>query len=236
MVLPLRDVNPARRVPYITYLLIAANVVVFLLMPAISVCELQAFFVQHGAIPAEMMRHDQLSSVPGPNCEVGPPGYQKDILASVFTSLFLHGGWLHLLGNMLFLWIFGNNVEDRMGHIRFLLFYLIAGYAAAYGFALADPDLQLPLIGASGAVSGVLGAYFVLYPWARVWSLVVIVPLPLPAWLVLGVWFVLQWFYSTGFAVSEGTVAYLAHIIGFLLGVVVALPLRARRRRVPEVQ
>jgi membrane associated rhomboid family serine protease len=131
--------------------------------------------------------------------------------------------------------VFGNNVEDRSGHLRFLLFYLLCGYVATYGFALAYPGSTVPLVGASGAVSGVLGAYLVLYPRARVWSLVPVLlflPLRLPAWLVLGLWFALQWLYSAGYAVSEaGRVAYLAHVLGFLLGVLVAVPVGARRPR-----
>jgi membrane associated rhomboid family serine protease len=141
--------------------------------------------------------------------------------------MFLHGGWLHLLGNMLFLMVFGNNIEDRWGKLRFLLFYLATGYIAAYGFALANSDATMPLVGASGAVSGVLGAYLILFPGARVWSLVPILlflPLKLPAWIVLGTWFVLQYVYATGSVVSDGgSVAYLAHIIGFVVGVLVAI-------------
>ena len=124
---------------------------------------------------------------------------------SVFTAMFLHGSWLHLLGNMLFLYIFGNNIEDRLGHVRFTLFYLVCGYAAAYGYALVNESSGDPLIGASGAIAGVLGAYLVLYPKARVWVLVpflIFLPLRLPAWLVLGFWFVLQAVYSSGGGVS----------------------------------
>jgi membrane associated rhomboid family serine protease len=145
--------------------------------------------------------------------------------------MFLHSGWLHLLGNMLFLVVFGNNVEDRMRKLPFLLFYLACGYASAYGFALANPHSGTPLIGASGAISGVLGAYLVLYPRARVWSLVpflLFIPLRIPAWLVLGLWFLLQWAYSTGLASDgAGSVAYLAHVIGFLAGVLTGLVIRA---------
>jgi membrane associated rhomboid family serine protease len=137
---------------------------------------------------------------------------------------------LHLLGNMLFLLIFGNNVEDRFGRLKFLVFYLVAGIVAAYGFALADANSRETLIGASGAIAGVLGAYLVLFPRARVWSLVpffFFIPLRLPAWLVLGLWFVLQWAYARGAAVSDaGGVAYLAHVVGFLFGMVVALVYR----------
>src|SRR5689334_22198149 len=144
--------------------------------------------------------------------------------------MFLHGSWLHLLGNMLFLLIFGNNIEDRLGHIRFAVFYVACGYAAAYGYALANSSSGDPLIGASGAIAGVLGAYLVLYPRVRVWILVpflLFLPLRLPAWIVLGFWFVLQAFYSSGSGVSSaGTVAYAAHVVGFIVGMLLALPLR----------
>jgi membrane associated rhomboid family serine protease len=144
--------------------------------------------------------------------------------------MFLHGSWLHLLGNMLFLWIFGNNIEDRFGRFWYLLFYLGCGLLATYGFAFADPNSTDPLLGASGAIAGVLGAYLVLFPRARVWSLVpflFFIPLRLPAWIVLGLWFVVQWAYTSGVAVpSSGSVAYLAHVVGFLAGVVVGLLVR----------
>ncbi|HEX6685853.1 MAG TPA: rhomboid family intramembrane serine protease [Candidatus Limnocylindrales bacterium] len=251
MVLPVHDVNPVRRTPIVTYGLIAANVVVFLMSPAYTligiegintadVCELEAFYDRFGAIPREMLENRQLPMVPngqvgtgagGEGCVIAPPTYEKTIGVSVLTSMFLHAGWLHLLGNMLFLWVFGNNVEDRFGRLRFLLFYLLAGFIAAYGFALADPALETPLIGASGAVSGVLGAYLILYPGARVWSLVpflLFLPLKLPAWFVLGLWFVLQWLYSSGYAVGDaGEVAFLAHVIGFVFGAVIAIGVRA---------
>jgi membrane associated rhomboid family serine protease len=169
---------------------------------------------------------------------VAPADYDKSPALSVLTAMFLHGGWLHLLGNMLFLLIFGNNVEDRMGHVRFALFYVVCGYAAGYGFAVLNADSSDPLIGASGAIAGVLGAYLVLYPKARVWVLVpflVFLPLRLPAWLVLGFWFVLQAFYSSGEGVSTaGTVAYAAHVVGFLAGMLLAWPLKAGTPPPPE--
>jgi membrane associated rhomboid family serine protease len=134
---------------------------------------------------------------------------------------------------MLFLWIFGNNIEDLFGRVRYLLFYLVAGMVATYGFALGNPHSTEVLIGASGAIAGVLGAYLVLFPRARVWSLVpflFFIPVPLPAWLVLGLWFLLQWAYTAGFAVSSaGSVAYLAHVFGFLVGVLVGLAVRPAR-------
>ncbi|MBZ9641508.1 rhomboid family intramembrane serine protease [Streptomyces sp. PSKA30] len=258
MVIPVHDVNPARRTPWVTYALIAANVVVFLSMPGMAgsvagdgslaqLCHLQAYLDQYAVMPRELIHHQMSRLVPtgdiavgpqGPGCVVGPPGYDKSPELSVLTAMFLHGSWLHLLGNMLFLLIFGNNIEDRMGHIRFALFYVACGYAAAYGFALANSSSGDPLIGASGAIAGVLGAYLALYPKARVWVLVpflIFLPLRLPAWIVLGFWFGLQAVYSSGEAVSDaGTVAYLAHIVGFLAGMLIAWPLRPGTPPPPE--
>ncbi|CAL9290810.1 rhomboid family intramembrane serine protease [Streptomyces sp. SudanB182_2057] len=258
MVIPVHDVNPVRRTPWVTYALIAANVLVFVTMPGMAgsvtggtklaqLCDLQAFLDRYAAVPRELI-HDRLPRlVPtgevglgpqGPGCVVAPPGYDKSPPLSVFTAMFLHGGWPHLLGNMLFLLIFGNNVEDRMGHIRFFLFYVVCGYAAGYGFALLNDASADPLIGASGAIAGVLGAYLVLYPRARVWVLVpflVFLPLRLPAWLVLGFWFGLQAVYSSGLGVSgAGTVAYAAHVVGFVAGMLLAWPLKPGTPPPPE--
>jgi membrane associated rhomboid family serine protease len=249
VVIPVHDVNPLRRTPVVTIALVAANFVVFFVAMAPRsadsepgrLCRQAAFLDQYAAIPRELTDNRALRRVPTGEvqdvdgntvaCATGRPDYRKIPALSVLYAMFLHGGWLHLLGNMLFLWIFGNNVEDRFGRIRYLLFYLACGYVAAYGFALADPASTTPLIGASGAIAGVLGAYLVLFPRARVWSLVPVlffIPLRLPAWFVLGLWFVLQWFYSAGHAVSgSGTVAYLAHVIGFVTGIALALVIRA---------
>ncbi|MFC8371005.1 MULTISPECIES: rhomboid family intramembrane serine protease [unclassified Streptomyces] len=259
MVIPVHDVNPARRTPWVTYALLAANFVVFVVLtPGVAgslaggsdladLCHLQAFLDRYAVVPQELIHHRMPNLVPtggtgvgpqGPGCVIGPPGYDKSPELSVLTAMFLHGGWLHLLGNMLFLWIFGNNVEDRMGHVRFLLFYAVCGYAASYGFALLNADSGEPLIGASGAVAGVLGAYLVLYPKARVWVLVpflVFLPLRLPAWIVLGMWFVLQAVYSSGQGVTDaGTVAYVAHVVGFVAGMLLAWPLRRGTPPPPE--
>ncbi|AEW98601.1 rhomboid family intramembrane serine protease [Streptantibioticus cattleyicolor] len=257
MVIPVHDVNPVRRTPWVTYALIAANVVVFLRTPGavtspaggagpVELCQPQAFMAHWGAVPRELIHDAVPSLVPtgtaaigprGPGCLLAPPGYTKSPPLSVLTAMFVHASWLHLLGNMLFLWIFGNNIEDRLGRLRYLGFYLLCGYAAAYGFALADADSATPLVGASGAIAGVLGAYLVLYPRARVWSLVpflFFIPLRLPAWVVLGLWFVLQAFYSAGYGLSgAGTVAYLAHVAGFVVGALLAVPLRGGTRRPP---
>ncbi|GGS44949.1 rhomboid family intramembrane serine protease [Streptomyces griseoviridis] len=258
MVIPVHDVNPVRRTPWVTYALIAANLAVFLSMPGMAgsltgegglaqQCGLQAYLDHWAAVPQELIHHQLPRLVPtgdtgvgprGPGCVIAPPDYDKSPELSVLTAMFLHGGWLHLLGNMLFLWIFGNNVEDRMGRLRFLLFYLVCGYASAYGFALTNADSAAPLIGASGAIAGVLGAYLVLYPRARVWVLVpflIFLPLRLPAWIVLGLWFVLQAFYSAGQGVTDtGTVAYVAHVAGFVAGMLLAWPLRRGTPPPPE--
>ncbi|MEU6534424.1 rhomboid family intramembrane serine protease [Streptomyces sp. NPDC047000] len=259
MVIPVHDVNPVRRTPWVTYALVAVNVLVFVATPGIAgsvagggsvsqLCRLHAFLDHWAAVPRELIHHQMPRLVPtgqagigaqgAAGCVVAPPGYDKSPPLSVLTAMFLHGSWLHLLGNMLFLMIFGNNIEDRMGHVRYLVFYVVCGYAAGYGFAVLNADSADPLIGASGAIAGVLGAYLVLYPRARVWVLVpflVFLPLRLPAWLVLGFWFALQAVYSSGEGVSgAGTVAYLAHVVGFLAGMLLALPLKPGTPPPPE--
>ncbi|MGW0390498.1 rhomboid family intramembrane serine protease [Streptomyces sp. NPDC003042] len=258
MVIPVHDANPAQRTPLVVYALVAVNLVVFLRTPGLAgsvagqgslaqFCDLQAFLERWAAVPQELIHQRIPRLVPtgdvgfgpaGPGCVIGPPGYEKSPPLSVLTATFLHGSWLHLLGNLLFLWIFGNNIEDRMGHLRFALFYLVCGYAASYGFALANASSATPLIGASGAIAGVLGAYLVLYPLARIWVLVpflIFLPLRLPAWVVLGMWFALQAVYSYGGVVSAaGTVAYLAHVAGFVTGMLLALPLRPGTTPPPE--
>lgn len=253
MVIPIHDINPLRRRPVVTWLLIAVNVLVFVLLTpvstaimgmhrdgrAASVCEQRRFFEQWGAIPKELLSGDQLKGADTGHLElrpdgttgcetVSPPPFHKYPVLSVLTSMFLHGSWLHLLGNMLFLGVFGNNVEDRMGRLTYLLFYLACGFVAAYGFSLAQPDSQDTLIGASGAIAGVLGAYLVVFPQARVIGLIPVlffIPFWLPAWIVLGFWFVLQYLYFAGIGVSSGgAVAYGAHVVGFVFGALVALP------------
>ena len=251
MVLPVHDVNPVRRTPVITYALILANVVVFVLSPLATqfvsgggpaeVCETAAYIQHWGAVPDELIggsqREATLTGEPlGRGCAaVSPPAYDKPPWLSALTAAFVHGGWLHLLGNMLFLFVFGNNVEDRLGRVRFLLFYGVCALAAAYGFALTDPGSQTPVVGASGAVAGVLGAYLVLFPRAKVWALLTFLfflPVRLPAWLVLGSWFVLQLAFSSGAGVTAtGDVAYWAHVIGFALGAALVWPLRGSGSR-----
>jgi membrane associated rhomboid family serine protease len=249
VVIPIHDENPLRRRPVVTWLLIALNVAIFLTEPVVSAvgvhtsetvaqaCASSSYFDRHAAIPTELI-HDrvlaphvtEIATTQGTvHCPVTDESGKRPWL-SVLESMFLHAGWLHLLGNMLFLLIFGNNVEDRMGRVGFAVFYVFCGYVAAYGFASGDPSSTTTLVGASGAIAGVLGAYLVLFPRARVTSLVpflFFLPLRLPAWLVLGGWFALQYAYSTGATLSDGAgVAYLAHVYGFVAGALVALVLR----------
>jgi len=252
--IPIHDDNPTRRPGVVTWLLIAANVVVFLLEPVAplslsgnegtpaGLCHQLAFFREYAAIPKELTTNQPLKVTAGPpvsasQCARVRPDYHKIPFLSVLSAMFLHGSWLHLLGNMLFLFVFGNNVEDRLGRVRYLLFYLACGYAATYGFALANPTSQETLVGASGAIAGVLGAYLVLFPRARVTSLIpflFFIPIWLPAWVVLGSWFVLQWLYFQGAGTAQGAgVAYLAHVVGFVVGVVLVFVLGGMRVRRP---
>ncbi len=250
MVIPVGDQNPAHRFPLITYALIAINAVVFLFSPVSGlnpeygtgvnrVCAQVAFFDEYGAIPRELVTNREIPPQPvGVRTDEGVvrcriPPYDKAPVFSALTAMFVHGGWLHLLGNMLFLFVFGNNVEDRMGRLRFLLFYLACGYVATYAHALVYAASTEPLVGASGAIAGVLGAYLYLFPRAKVITLIGIIPLRLPAWVVLGFWFFLQWLYfrRTG-VVGEAGVAYLAHVVGFLAGFLYAV-LALNRRPTP---
>ncbi|WNI15172.1 rhomboid family intramembrane serine protease [Actinacidiphila sp. ITFR-21] len=249
MVIPVYDQNPVRRPPVVTYTLIGVCTAVFLLGPLSGftpaygggqrlLCGQSLYFARWGVVPAELF-HGTLPPVrlvlPG-GCPV-PPAYGKVPFLSVLTALFLHGGWVHLVGNMLFLWVFGDNVENRMGRVRFALFYLAAGYLATYGFALAHPGDTQSLVGASGAISGALGAYLYLYPRARVTSLfpfLFFVPLRFPAWMVLGFWFVLQWLAAQTARGGPG-VAYLAHVVGFAFGFLFAWVCYRPRRKVSLV-
>lgn len=255
MVVPIYDENPTRRPPYLTWTLIAINLVVFLFSPIAHVapfkepttgqlCAEQAYFFKWGAVPEELTHNERLPYTFGPqagpdSCQRLPNDYPKRPWLSAITSIFIHGGWLHLVGNMLYLWVFGNNVEDRLGRLRFLIFYLLVGVVSTYGFAVTRPDSFAPLVGASGAISGVLGAYLLLYPRARVLGLVsflFFLPLRLPAWIVLGLWFVLQAVYARGAGVSGGgSVAYLVHVIGFALGVAY-VAIRGNRLRPPPAR
>jgi membrane associated rhomboid family serine protease len=240
-VFPYRDENETIRTSYATFTLIALNVVTWLLVQgagsslalARSICDL-------GLIPGELT----LSLPPGTRFPMGEglacltdPGRQT---SHILTSMFLHGSWMHLLGNMWFLWIFGNNVEDAMGRLRFVVFYLLSGTAAAFTQVLLTPASGVPMVGASGAISGVMGAYIVLYPNVRVYMLVplgfILTSMAWPAWMMLGYWLLLQ--FVSGLTVigqEGGGVAFWAHFGGFVAGVVL-IKLFARSDYVAEHQ
>jgi membrane associated rhomboid family serine protease len=200
---PIRDHNPRQRFPAITLLLIAANVVVFLLERSLSERGQELLVLSAGAIPYEIVNHIDLA----PRDLLPLPG-------SIWTSMFLHGGWMHLIGNMWFLWVFGDNVEDALGSFRYLFFYLFVGTVGALAQCYSLPASRAPMIGASGCVAGVLGAYVMLYPRARIVSLFLLFfTIELPAWVFLGLWFFGQFFLPTG-----SGVAWMAHVGGFLAG------------------
>jgi membrane associated rhomboid family serine protease len=220
-VFPLKDDIPTRRRPYVTVALIAANVAVYLLQTSIGL-ERSVYLL--GLVPRELFTGQELS----PYALVPPWG-------NLFTSMFSHGGLAHLGGNMLFLWIFGNNVEDDMGHGRFLAFYLLAGLAAAGAQLVTDPASTIPMVGASGAVAGVLGGYLLLYPHARVLALVPVFfflrLMWIPAVVFLGLWFLLQ---ILGIFGPSGGVAFWAHIGGFVAGLLLVRPFAGRIWRTDE--
>lgn len=222
MFIPLRDENPTSRLPIVTVALIAANAAVFLLQAVVPHGpELAA--LRFGAVPHNVVHFRALAGAAG-----FPP------LLALLTSMFLHGTLFHLLGNMLYLWIFGNNIEDRLGSVRFALFYLVCGVAAALTQVLAEPGSQVPMIGASGAIAGVLGAYWVLFPRARVKTFVFLIfyidIVPIPAGIVLGLWFLLQ-ILNVGMG---GGVAWFAHVGGFLAGILLIRVAVNPPRRVPS--
>jgi membrane associated rhomboid family serine protease len=228
--IPLYDRNPTRSSPFVTYVLVAINVLVYLyeLALAPSPQALETFYYRFGVVPAELLSG---RDVP-PLLPVGP------VYLTVLTSLFVHGGLLHVGGNMLYLWIFGNNVEDRLGHLRFLLFYLVCGSAAAMAQIALSADSRYPMIGASGAVAGVLGAYLVLFPSARITTLLFlgffITVLQVPALLLIGYWFLLQvlnGFFSLVLPMGEGGTAWFAHIGGFVAGILLLRLFRPWPRR-----
>ncbi len=209
--IPIRDNLKTHRTPIVNYALIGINVLVFLWM-FLNTGNLEQIYSQYALVPADFS------------------------IINLFTSMFMHGGWMHMIGNMLYLWIFGDNIEDRMGHIGFLLFYLAGGVAAAMLQVAINPSSTIPMVGASGAIAAVLGAYLVLYPQSRVYTFVPIgffTRLTLmPAIVVLGLWFLLQLFSGVGSlgAPDQGGTAYFAHIGGFVFGLVVGWLVKKRGR------
>lgn len=214
--IPLHDDNPTEITPAVTMALIVACTLVFFYQFSLPDRPGEDFIFRYGAIPAAILGH----AAALPEAAVGFPAS-----VALMTSMFLHGGWMHLIGNMLYLWIFGNNIEDVMGHARFVIFYLVCGVLAAFSHALTDPASTVPMVGASGAISGVLGAYLLLFPRAQV---LVLIPLGMftrmmyvPAGFVLGFWFVLQLLSGEmSLGSTGGGVAFFAHVGGFLAGMV----------------
>jgi membrane associated rhomboid family serine protease len=212
--IPLRDVIPSRTTPYITVTIILLNTVAWVYELSLSDVVLPVFLQVYGVVPGDFRP------------------------ASLVSSMFLHGGWLHFIGNMWYLWIFGDNVEDRLGHGRFMAFYLLCGAGAALGHIAMEPTSLLPTIGASGAIAGVMGAYFVLYPRSRVLTLIPLIIIweiiELPAILLLGFWFLMQLFSAGAIATTASTqgggVAFAAHVAGFVLGIVGVFVFRKRQR------
>lgn len=212
---PIRDHNPSGRVPYVTYAMMVVNIAVFVMFFAFVPDErtLYGLYFDWGLIPVRAAHGEGLNGA--------------------FTSMFLHAGWLHLAGNMLFLWIFGDNVEDEMGHVLFLMFYLACGVLSAAAHVMAEPGSMVPTVGASGAIAGVMGGYLLLFPKARVDILIIFIVFfrvfPIPAWIMLLIWFGMQFVGGIGTDPQAGGVAYWAHAGGFVAGLVLTIPLWIKR-------
>jgi len=213
--IPIRDHNPSAQTPWVTYVLIAVNVAIFLSYWGLfsDPRALSMFFFEWGMVPVLVT--------------------EQGTWGTMLSSMFLHGSIMHLLGNMLFLWIFGDNLEEEMGHIRYLLFYLASGLGAGLAHYYAAPLSEVPTVGASGAIAGVMGGYLLLFPKAQVDILIFIVfiikVIPVPAWLMLALWFAMQIFGGFGADPMAGGVAYWAHAGGFVVGAILTLPIFLRR-------
>lgn len=220
--IPISDDNPTRRPALVSWVILGSCVVVFFWQLSLSERALHVAVHALGLIPAVLFGHAELP----PEARVVPAW------VTVFTSMFLHGGWLHLISNMLYLWVFANNVEDAMGHLRFVAFYLLCGVIAAFTHALPMPFSEVPMIGASGAVSGVLGAYLLLHPWAQVTVIIpigiILYPVRLPAAVILLSWFGLQLLYARLSDPGEAGVAFLAHVGGFVAGMLLLFLFKRR--------
>jgi membrane associated rhomboid family serine protease len=211
MFIPLKDLNPRQTYPVVNTLLILTNVIVFLYQITLPPHEYQAFMLANATIPNHI------------RAVLNGHGSVEAAFLPLLTSMFLHSGFMHIAGNMLFLWIFGDNVEDYFGHVPYLLFYFVCGIGSGLAHIIFNYHSPLPALGASGAISGVMGAYIILYPRARVLTLVFIFFIPIPAFIILGYWFLLQFLagVSTVGAAATGGVAWWAHIGGFLLGMLI---------------
>jgi len=226
---PIRDDQPRYSTPYVNIFLIALNILVYLFQASLDPQSYELFARQFGVVPSHLAAF-----------LAGSPRYPLGaIVIPFFTSMFLHAGWMHVLGNMWFLYIFGDNVEDHLGHFQYLIFYVLCGLLAMATQVVVYPNSNLPTVGASGAIAGVLGAYFILYPRSRVLTWFFVFVLYLPAWIVLGEWFVLQ--FAAGAATLSmaprgrdvGGVAVWAHVGGFVAGLVMVKLFPERSRRTP---
>jgi membrane associated rhomboid family serine protease len=226
--LPIRDDQPRYSVPWVTRFLIVLNLLIFLFEATLDRRSLNALISQFGVIPSHLAAF-----------LAGSPRYSMAALAIPFlTSLFLHGSWMHVIGNMWFLYIFGDNVEDYLGHFKYLVFYLLTGVLAMSTHVIVNLQSTAPALGASGAIAGVLGAYFVLYPRARVLTWFFVFVVWVPAWIILGYWFVLNFLSGTATALavqtqSMGGVAFWAHVGGFISGALLVKVFGERRMRSP---
>lgn len=218
--IPLKDDNPTSTVPYVNTGIIALNVLVFVYSLTLGDGEVERFVNHYAAVPALLF---------------GEPGPPVRVYSTLVTSMFLHGGFLHIAGNMLFLWIFGDNVEDALGHVKYVFFYLACGIIAALAHGLTDPGSKLPMLGASGAISGVLGAYMILYPRARVWTFFFFIffwqVIKVPAVIIIGLWIIVQVLNGlTTYGQSTGGVAWFAHVGGFAAGIILILFMREKKK------
>ncbi|HIE06105.1 MAG TPA: rhomboid family intramembrane serine protease [bacterium (Candidatus Stahlbacteria)] len=220
--IPLKDDIRSRSLPVLTYSIIGINLLVFLYQFIFT--DPHQFIRLYGTIPFEIVHNVDLQ-----------PRSPYPVYSNLIFSMFIHGGFLHIVGNMLFLWVFGDNVEDGFGKIRYLSFYLVAGLAGSFLHIIVDPQSRIPAVGASGAISGVLGAYAVLYPRARVLALVPIFfflrIMYLPAFLFIGIWFFFQLIYAGASGTAGGGVAWFAHIGGFIAGIIFGLAIGRRNQR-----
>ncbi|MGI8427506.1 MAG: rhomboid family intramembrane serine protease [Actinomycetota bacterium] len=242
--IPIRDDNPTKNRSVVVLALIGLNIIFFFLEPQLgsgNSCRLFAFLYKWGVVPIEVLAGRALTGtipelVPGQGTACAGVFLQsKSIMFSLFSSMFLHGGFLHLGGNMLFLWVFGNNIEDTLGKARFIVFYLLTGVLAGLAHVYTNPTSIVPTIGASGAVAGILGAYIVLFPRARVTSVVPIFIflhfMRIPAAAFLGIWFVFQLLTGGSQQAGGGGVAWMAHVGGFIAGAILILAFGGLRRR-----
>jgi len=233
--IPLRDDVPSRTFPFVNYAIIALNFLVFFGELGMG-ADLERFFYKAAVVPVVYAGRDHVFELR----DLAASVLDSELRTRVLLSMFMHGGWMHLLGNMLYLWIFGDNVEDRCGHFRYLVFYLLCGYAATWGHIFSDPTSRVPSLGASGAIAGVLGAYITLYPRARVVALVPIIfymeLMQLPAIFVLGLWALQQFIFGvTSLAGPQGGggVAWFAHVGGFIAGLVLVHVFKSRKHQPP---